>query len=325
MKIRNKRIWLWAALVIVVVAGVTAVLTWDGARRGPPQIINMSSGVYRLAGVTYGTNHVMGPLAARLLHRLPAAWENFARKHFGRWPGPLVVYSTQVPSLCVWFKPVGTNASFNGGTSRIRIATILPLSRTGGSSNGTGYGIGISKLMDDHDVESGSRYLTPWPRAGQPLGVFEVVPRRSPVLQFSYSETDGQGQYREIGRVRFANPLFGKFPVWQPEPVPAVKQAGDLNVRLHSFTSDFQPVWNPGYPFMVRGAVRLGTEGVETRFLVSTSSTTGTNNGWVLQNATLSDPTGNFLTGFSLTLPDDESKKSAYFTEHSGRTKLRGA
>jgi hypothetical protein len=54
--------------------------------------------------------------------------------------------------------------------------------------------------------------------------------------------TNQQGPfYEEIGRMRLPNPLYGRFPQWKPEPVPAVKFAGDVEVRLENFmTSNAQ-------------------------------------------------------------------------------------
>ena len=35
-----------------------------------------------------------------------------------------------------------------------------------------------------------------------------------------------------LGKITVRNPVYRRYPQWQPEPMPTIKQADDLDVRL---------------------------------------------------------------------------------------------
>jgi hypothetical protein len=270
--------------LLVAGIGVTVWLLWDRTPEGPPQIVTLpDGGKIQFIGTTYGTNHVLGSTAARLVNRLPLPAANFLRKQLGTNLGTLRTLGTGEPSLVVWFQTLVTN---------------VPPAR--------GLGESVScTLADEHDMEAApvdlETFIHPDPTAG-----FSVVPRRSPVLQLRFYHKirtpDEQGLiYDEIGRMRFPNPLYRRYPQWKPEPVPAVKMAGDLEVRLESFMTG---IWDRTAPKMISNAMpaynflpaKQGRE-VKTVFDVAYHSPRGTNEVWMTQSVELSDATGNVLRG----------------------------
>ena len=97
--------------------------------------------------------------------------------------------------------------------------------------------------------------------------------------------------------MQFPNPLYGRFPVWKPEPVPAVKMAGDLEVRLVNFTTEIlDPV---GLVKLTNGQMGSNYQwdgsDVRTVFHFAYHSPRGTNERWEISDAELSDATGNVL------------------------------
>ena len=268
---RSKLIRLALAVLVAAVA-VTAWLLWDITSEAPPQFVTIPYGQkFQFAGLTYGTTHFVGSIAARLVNRLPLPLANAARKHFGKSLGQFTSFQTTRPTLCLWFKPVGTNAPSSAGN-------VWPT-------------MTYAKLADENGIEAGTRWQISSLSDTWPWGEIEVMNRRSPMLQLRiYQGNSGFSTVREIGRVRFPNPLYGHFPQWKPEPVPALKKAGDLDVRLEAFR-----------PFvLLRGAQESGYSGpmgkdVETELDAFLSSPTGTNEGWLMQKVSLSDSTGNVL------------------------------
>jgi hypothetical protein len=253
---------------------------------------------YEFVGVTYGTNHVMGSLAARLASHLPGGMTNWVQKHFGKWMGPLRVYpNVNAPSLCVWFKRADTNHVPSSAREAVIIDDGVP--QVDGPQV-------FCKLADENGLEGGTRQDVHSGNTLYPLGAFQVVPKRSKVLQLCFYQTatpvrmDEHTYYtppglREFGRVRFLNPLYGNFPKWQPEPIPAVKKAGDLEVHLEHFMTGGRggsSVFLPGGQPVEE--VHPGPTG-ETFFDVFLNSPSGSNGYWVIQNANVSDPGGNVI------------------------------
>jgi hypothetical protein len=277
----NKRIWL--VVVIGVVAG--AGLVWEESR-SPRQVITSPDGEkYQFAGVTIGTNHVAGSMAARLVNRLPSSAANFVRKYLGSRLGPLESRSTRDPELFIWFRPLATKA--------------LPFGVVKGF---------VARLADQAGVEAGGGSGgIGFPRGGQLDWAFTpvsmVVPRRSRMLEcyfYSGAPGDHDGSHlTNIARVSFPNPFYGRFPQWQAESVPAVKQLGDLEVRLCDFMTGHRVAGTvPATADGIRGLrcqPAAPGQDMETIFDVSFNSPRGTNEAWMLQSAELSDATGNLL------------------------------
>ena len=102
------------ALVLAIAVAAAIGLIWQKLREPPPQIITLPNGEqFRFAGVTWGTNHVFGSMAGRLVNGLPRPVANFVWQHARTLLGQVNYYHYEQPSeptLCVWFQPMGTNA-----------------------------------------------------------------------------------------------------------------------------------------------------------------------------------------------------------------------
>jgi hypothetical protein len=283
MKVVKKRIGL--LLLAVTVIAVMAAILWPKPREAP-QIITMPDGQkWQFIGTTYGTNHVMGSAVARLVNHLPPSAAKYARKLFGTRLGQITTQQTTEPSLCVWFRPLVTN---------------LPVLAAWSS-----YPSITAKLADEQGVEGGTKPYVPWiaNRAVSPLGIFQVVPRRSRELQLCFYRSFQAEPIREIDRVCFANPLYGRYPQWRPEPVPAVKHVGDLEARLENMVvTKYAGAWQVNSPNLE--PLRKGDEAMMI-FNLTPKSLLRTNDVWVVHGIELYDITGNRLRTVAASLALD--------------------
>lgn len=300
MNIRRKKIWLVLGLLIALAAG--AIAMWLASSRGPTQFVTLSDGVkYRFVGVTWGTNHddlTDQRFVAKVVNHLPTRVANYVRRKFGvHWKlrAPL---NTPVPSLCVWLKRVATNGAAGGP------------------------GLGYVILADGKGVEAGSESTEPffpsaisWPGTAWPGAIFQMVPRRSRILECHFyahppgsiptgprwtsSFVSGTGpaiptQQPELGRIRFRNPLYGRYPQWQPETLPAIKSVGDLEVHLSNCIAGID-IATPRNMMKVYRAPAPG-ELAAIHFDLQAVSSSRKNEQWVPLSTVLSDATGNALT-----------------------------
>jgi hypothetical protein len=273
-------------------------------RPPPPQRITLSTGAqYRLVGVTYGTEHAHGPILARLVNKLPASVGNFVQRKLGSRLGTACSFSTPQPALGVWFEPVGTNT---GPGMNIRMPIGIASSSRGASSTLQ------AMLADEHGVLAGNIGETAvalaLPRTSwSPFPIFfPVVPKRSRVIECCFFAVPAgpEGAYREIGRVHFPNPEFGRFATWKAEPLPATQRVGDLAVRLEHFTTG-KPAPGTRLNFLT-GNPAPGThltkfqsaqkgEETWTGFDFTLGAPGGAETNWALHSADLSDPGRNHL------------------------------
>jgi hypothetical protein len=245
-----KRRIIWMALAALALVALAAGVLWPA---GPPQIVTLPDGrQYQYAGVTWGTNHSQPRVLARVVDSLPANWAAYARTKLNPRFALVPPTSTPTPALMVWLEPVGSNAPFSTQ---------------------------VGTLGDENGVSSG------WPnyfyfnpaQNWLPLAFYQV-PRRVRTVECDLVATDMIMDPTNFVRIRFSNPLFGHYPQWQPETLPAVKSAGDLTVRLDSFAAvPHSPIYR--------------TES----FFVSIGSPRGTKDAWEVEHAELSDATGNRL------------------------------
>lgn len=264
---------------LLLVGGVRSVFGASVLNAG--DIITLSNGFeYRYAGMTYGTNHVHGPLGARLVNDLPDPAEDFVKKELGNHLGKLLSVSSVEPSLCIWFDPVSPGAA---ATNSQRLDF-------------------WARLADETGVVGGTSY---WGTAspGEPFWVqFWVVPRRTSVLEVVFfSNFPSQPPSEPVGeicRVRLPNLLYGRFPQWRPDTsFPAVKVAGDVEVHLDNFLNGVPAPNTPhtnGYYADEYRPARSG-ELAQAAFNVRFESVGQAKGYWVMNRAELSDATGNHL------------------------------
>jgi hypothetical protein len=271
-------ILLLSAIGCLLAIAVARGLQW---KKELPQIVTFPNGdKYQFAGTAYGTTAVPPSLAAQAVSLLPAPLADRARKRFAasltqNYPG--VKFSS--PQLIVWFRRVGSNAVPTPPTYN---PTVM--------------------LADQAGVVAGRDGLAGYPTGTAWLfAAFSVVPRRSRDLECHFYPFLGD---RLIGKVTFPNPLYSQFPQWQPESAPMVKRVEDLEVRLDTVETGYEPeLYGSTLTPVEKPAFRLGPQGRSavrySAFDISLRASAGSNT-WVLRNAELSDATGNRLFDYDL-------------------------
>ena len=271
-----------ALLTVVATAGF-----WIGAvsPKGPEQVITTPDGAkFRFAGVTYSKEAVPPSIVVKIVRQLPRSWANWTRSRLGDHDSQYNIGETwDQPRLVFWFLRMTTNLSGGSGSRQQR--AFIP-SAVLAEEGGAGAGGQAVPILQDNVVWS--------------FVSFPLVPRRSKTIECLFFE----GAYHEeaqrsLGKVKISNPLFGHFPDWQPEPLPSVKQVGDLEVRLdgvayghpQSGATILQPNGSWAAPLTPLG----GGERIETQLNFSVRSARGTNEGWILHGSELSDATGNVI------------------------------
>lgn len=249
-------------LAFVTVSFINASLLDSSAKPDLTPILTLPNGVQLLfAGTTYGTTNT------------PPSPEKYIGQHNLQFNEGETFETLQ---LFVWFQWRETNAS---------LGRTMPTL--------------IARLADQKGVERGA-VSYPAFHDGVPLSYaeFPAIPRRSQMLQLNFYPFDGRSSV-PVSSVRIINPLYGHFPEWNPEPVPAVKKAGDLEVRLVNLMTGIEMYGRP--PVLANGKQGIEFQPAKygihlaTFFDVSLNSERGTNEEWVVQNAELSDATGNVL------------------------------
>ena len=258
--------------------GVLLVSMFASANHGwADDVITLSDGhQYRFAGTSWGTNHtttgVLPPVAVQLTNY-----------------------------LIIWLEPTGTNASvpfqdaFLAGKA-LEIEGVL-----------------VDENGSDESTPSLANFL--WSNGGQgiyngstgPPGIafvaFPAPPRRRQMLECRLVELSGNGSTvvrPDLELLKFHNPLFGQYPQWQPEALPAIKPAGDdINVRLNSFGRG---------PGISRGPVI--PSGPTYQFSVTFESSRDNNEKWTVAGLEVVDATGNRISG-SGTRIDQDVRNSA--------------
>jgi hypothetical protein len=189
-------------------------------------------------------------------------WANYLRGRFGK-GNEWVCYSMPRPELVVWIKPVGSNAS-----------TVFP--------NGPTTELSVD-LADDDGAIAGTRGYFIFSAGASPCLTalqFEAVPRRSRMLHLLFQEKILRNG-KELGTLHPQNPLFGRYPQWKAEPLPASRMAGDVRVKLTKFAFSS----NAPAPAVSR----------ESSFTIETESRWGSHESWLVESCELSDATGNDL------------------------------
>ena len=230
---------------------------------GPPQIITLSDRhQFQVAGVHWGKRQISPGVMPHVVAALPDKWANYLRGKFGK-GNEWVYYSMPRPELVVWLKPVGSNVS-----------TVFP--------NGPTTELSVD-LADDDGAIAGTRGYFSFAAGASPRLTslqFEAVPRRSRMLHLVFQEKILRNE-KELGTLHLQNPLFGRYPQWKAEPLPASRMAGDVEVKLTEFAFSS----NTPAPGVSR----------ESSFSIETESPRGSRESWLVESCELSDATGNDL------------------------------
>jgi hypothetical protein len=274
-----KRKQVLPALLVLLVALAVALWCWARTPGTPPQILTQPDGErFRFAGATWSTNAAPPYWPARLIRHVPATISNLMVTRLG--PRLSQINQGEAYSdrhLFVWFERLTTNAPSVAPSGSIPTAVLAD--ESGVRAGAIGFPYLASSVEWTHVY-------------------FPLVPRRSRTLTcYFYPSGYGDAALIPYGRVTFPNPAYGHFPQWKSEPLPAVHQVDDLEVRL-----DDLEYGNPiSGPTMIRPngsrAQRLkpvaGGPLIQTDFDFSLRSSRDSDDIWLLQSANLRDATGN--------------------------------
>ncbi len=239
----------------------------------------------RILGTTYGTNHLFGTPLARVIARLPMRLQDVAQGLLGPRFVPAQMTSTPTPQFLVW----------------------LERSPSGGAP-GTGYFEALlsngSNFISGEDV-----FLQPAPFAAQIQPVrFTVFPRRDPEINLVLFFHDQAG-IRLCAAIRFANPFHRNYPQWKPEPLPAVRNAGDLQVTLRKLETGHNDSQNTQFNRDGSHATTYGTNITDGRNYTVIENVlrplANTNDVWQIAGVEISDATGNCSANTSMSWGSD--------------------
>jgi hypothetical protein len=270
----NRVLWFFfGSLGVIALAGIIVALRQLPLGSSGPLKLPDGSLVH-LVAVTYGTNHLVGRPLARLVARMPPRAQVVVKRLLGS--RARLQYSTKTPEprLIVWLGRATNNAS-------------LP-SRSGYLS---------ALLSDATGFLSGDRIsLDNWRSNLQPLW-FHVFPRRDRVIAVNLFFQSPTGGVTRCGSLPFANPAFGTFPQWKPEPLPATRQAGDVAVTLQKLSTGHDQNTEYESRTAVGGVLKFGTNRLDGRnqtvCAIQFRPLANTNEAWQAANEVLSDATGN--------------------------------
>jgi hypothetical protein len=169
-------------------------------------------------------------------------------------------------------------------------------------------------LADTNGFVSGSRsWLNGWQNPA-PL-YFTAFPRRAPTIAAHVFYNDSTGGVRRCGSLTLANPVYGSFPQWQPEPLPATRRTGDVEVTLEKFSTGHDNRLSQIGLTGGRNVIEFGTNRMdrnENFCLIRTKSLADTNHVWRMVSAELSDATGNKLRSTGTTWGGEEQPYFAF-------------
>ncbi len=119
-----------------------------------------------------------------------------------------------------------------------------------------------------------------------------ILPRRSKTILLRIYDRKDWTDFRLVGELRIPNPRAGQYPVWKPEPLPAMRQFGEFAVSLEEMSvtmnSSWQDVEHLRWPANVaRARIRIVENGRAT-------------DDWAFFGAQCEDATGDFSPSWYL-------------------------
>jgi hypothetical protein len=268
--------WFFGTLGLVMLAGLVVALRQPKPLESAPLTLPDGS-VVRVVGVTYGTNHLLGPPVARLAARLPSPVQDILQLLLGRRATLLGSITTPTPKLVVWLGRTTNNVTAPARSGYYEVHL----------SDASGFVSGDQAEVNDWWINP--MYLQ-----------FNLFPRRDPVITaqlFYHSQTGG---VTRCGSLAFANPLPRSYPQWKPEPLPVTRRVGDLEATVaklstgHDNSSSYGPA--PGGGHLISFGTNRVDGGNNTVCLLRLHALTHTNEVWCVAGGEVSDATGN-LTG----------------------------
>jgi|GEM_PF-2968336 len=249
-----------------------------------------------LAGVTYGTNHMIGSPLAKWVARRPIPVQTFVQKIFGQYAVLKGSTLTSQPKLVVWLSP----PSFTGGRHMLQAY----LSQTNGDIGG----------------DRQSFILAPY-GGTMPLQ-FSAFPRRERTLEIVFYENNAEGRQEICGRLKIRNPACQQYPNWKAETLPVTRRVGDVEMTFEKFQARLgYGIWvGPGskrqggmIEYILKDAGGIGPSN-NFSGIFRLESKSNTNEFWTVSDMELLDATGNQLRpeSFYYTWLDSLSKDAIF-------------
>ncbi len=263
-----KRLRLTALVVLAGLVLVVVFLLLPSPPASPWLALPDGSSV-RIAAVTYGTNHVMGPLLGRLIARLPQKLGDPLVK-MSRNRLAVQRVTAAAPELVVWLE------SRNYATNSPYTITCL--------GDGSNYMAGMFGAF------YGGSQIAPVD--------FKQAPRRDPIIAINFFPQKTPTGPTNHWSLKFPNPLYRPYPEWRPETLPATKRVGDVEVTLlglhtgyHTVIPEIRPASNQTVEIKERFPDL--TVGMRTVVDLRVRSLSNTNAAWNVWAVQASDATGN--------------------------------
>ena len=273
-------------LVLLVLVGLAILLPlflacFPPKPSVPPSLVLPDGSSVRILGVTYGTNHILGPPLARMAARLPPLLQDLVVTLGGRRAVALGNTTMSPAGMILWLDHT-TN-------------------RPGGAPD-SGYFEAL--LADASGFISGGQasIYGGWQNPEQLR--FPVLPRRDRTNTLNVFFHSATGGVAYCGSLPFANPVFAAFPQWAPEALPVTKQVGDVEATLEKLTTGHDNATVQRGLAGGGSAIEFGTnrEGGRNKTVcfLRLRSLTDTNQVWGVVNEEVSDATGNQVHNTSL-------------------------
>jgi hypothetical protein len=280
-KTKWPKVCLWLLFGLMLVAGLI-FFQKQKSNPGPLPSITLPDGSkLTVMAVSYGTNHSLAGPLVKLVSHAPPMVRGWLFKVLDPRASIIFAMNTPTPELMVWL--------------------------SAGNQKNTSVNWSHASLSDSNGFMSGpAQYLLPFIFTPSLMVIdFKNFPRRERTLNLHLFCFDPYNNVKEYGTLKIANPVAGSHPEWQPESLPATRQAGEVEATLEAFSTGYGPVmsssWQPDGGF----SLDLGTNNHDGRntsaCVLHLQSRSDPGQLWEANKVELSDATGNLIqsTGFS--------------------------
>ncbi len=263
----------FGSLGLILLAGIVVALRQPKPMASVPLSLPDGS-VVRILAVTYGTNHIVGRPLARLVARMPAPVQAGLLALLGKRAALQFSTTTSEPKLIIWLGRATNNATTPPGSGYFNALL----------SDASGF------ISGDHASIYGW-----WSNPEQMQ--FGVIPRRDPVIAVNFFYHSPTGGVSQCGSLPFANPLYGAFPQWQPEVLPATRRVEDVAVTLEKVSTGHDQNSSVRADSNGRVSHEFGTNRVDgqnsTVCFIRLQPLINSNQVWCVAGEEVSDATGN--------------------------------
>jgi hypothetical protein len=292
----HRRRWFVVFSAVAIVLGLAIAFFLPSKPATSESLLLPDGTALRIVDVTYGTNHLFGTPLGRLVAKLPPRIGRVAKDLLGARVAIQQTYGSATPSLIVWLER----------TTNTPTAQILG-----------GY---VSAMLADETGFVSGEEVNLWGTGMRIVRlVFPVVPRRDPNLRVEVTYRGRTGGTDPVGSLSFENPVYGRYPHWTPETLPATKRVGELEVTLNKLSAGHGDSTShrsgPGNTRVIDFGTNSSTSRGRCVCLLSVRSVSDSNGIWRVASVRVSDATGNSVKSTSMGWGGDDEP---FFTFRPG-------